>query len=215
VEREQMDEYAVVEKAAYDGLRFSAYIERHHSFRMCQFLILPSFENPVSWDVMDVGVRRTRPQTRLYRSCCDGISIVRRCVIRSSDSSIHGRTCRQLKSIGCRLIEVLSKPSSQTSVPSLFLSPLQMHGWGAMARALSFLSVTSSVTLGSLGGASCLMNGRNFRLPSPSCSRCSSKRGRAVPGQTLHQPNQASPGLDQRGSRLYDSAQLSRKSYIS
>jgi hypothetical protein len=36
---------------------------------LCQLLILPSFENAVSWDVIRIVSRDDGAQTRLYRSC--------------------------------------------------------------------------------------------------------------------------------------------------
>jgi hypothetical protein len=69
MDREQMDEFYAVRESAYDALRLGTPIERHRSMPMCQFLILPSFENPVSWDVIGVVSRKDGAQTRLYRSC--------------------------------------------------------------------------------------------------------------------------------------------------
>src|SRR5262245_62282114 len=69
MDREQMEEFYAVRESAYDALRLGTLIERHHSVPMCQFLILPSFENPVSWDVIRVVSRKDGAQTRLYRSC--------------------------------------------------------------------------------------------------------------------------------------------------
>ena len=54
VDREQMDEFCAVRESAFDALRLGTSIGRHRSVPMCQFLILPSFENPVSWDVIRV-----------------------------------------------------------------------------------------------------------------------------------------------------------------
>jgi hypothetical protein len=69
VDREQMDEFYSVRESAYDALRLGTPIEHRRSVPMCQFLILPSFENPVSWDVIRVVSREYGAQTRLYRSC--------------------------------------------------------------------------------------------------------------------------------------------------
>src|SRR5262245_16575544 len=69
VDREQMDEFYAVRESAYDALRFGTLIERHRSVPMCQYLILPSFENPISWDAIGVVSRKDGAQTRLYRSC--------------------------------------------------------------------------------------------------------------------------------------------------
>lgn len=64
-----MDEFYVVRNSAFDALRLGTPIDRHRSVPMCQYLILPSFENPVSWDVIGVVSRTDGAQTRLYRSC--------------------------------------------------------------------------------------------------------------------------------------------------
>ena len=68
VEREQMEEFYAVREAAFDALRFGTLVERHRSVPVCQYLILPSFENPISWDVIKVVSRGEGAQTRLYRS---------------------------------------------------------------------------------------------------------------------------------------------------
>jgi hypothetical protein len=69
VDHEQMDEFYAVRESAYDALRLGTPIYRHRSVPLCQFLILPSFENPISWDVIRVVSRKDGAQTRLYRSC--------------------------------------------------------------------------------------------------------------------------------------------------
>src|SRR5262249_39052658 len=66
--RELMEESCAVRESAYDSLRLGTLIERQRSVPVCQFLILPSFENPVSWDVIKVVSRKDGAQTRLYRS---------------------------------------------------------------------------------------------------------------------------------------------------
>ena len=69
MDREQMDEFYAVRESAYDALRLGTCIDRHRSAPVCQLLILPSFENPVSWDVIRIVSRQSGAQTRLYRSC--------------------------------------------------------------------------------------------------------------------------------------------------
>ncbi len=69
MEREQMDEFCAVRESAFDALRFGKSIDRHRSIPVCQLLILPSFENPISWDAIKVVSRQAGAQTRLYRSC--------------------------------------------------------------------------------------------------------------------------------------------------
>jgi hypothetical protein len=68
VDREQIDEFHAVREAAYQSLRFGTLIERHRSVPECQLLILPSFENPISWDVVRLVSSKEGPQVRLYRS---------------------------------------------------------------------------------------------------------------------------------------------------
>ncbi len=63
-----MDEFYAVRESAFDTLRLGTLIDRHRSVPLCQFLILPSFENPISWDVIEVVSRGEGAQTRLYRS---------------------------------------------------------------------------------------------------------------------------------------------------
>jgi hypothetical protein len=69
VEREQIDEFSLVRDAALDAVRLGACIDRNNSGRVCQLLVLPSFENLISWDVIKVVSRQSGPQNRLYRSC--------------------------------------------------------------------------------------------------------------------------------------------------
>ena len=52
-----MDEFHRVRESAYDALRLGTLIDRHGSVPVCQFLILPSFKNPVSGDVIKVVSR--------------------------------------------------------------------------------------------------------------------------------------------------------------
>ena len=68
MDREQMDEFYAIRESAYNALRFGTLIERHRSVPVCQLLILPSFENPVSWDVIKIVSRHEAAQTRLCRS---------------------------------------------------------------------------------------------------------------------------------------------------
>jgi hypothetical protein len=65
VDREQIDEFYRLKELAYETLRFG----RHLSLPVCQLLTLPSFENPISWDVIQIMSHQEGAQTRLYRSC--------------------------------------------------------------------------------------------------------------------------------------------------
>ena len=69
METEQREEFYAIREEAYNGLQSGKYIDRFRSVSVCRYLILPSFENPVSWDVIRVVARRAEAQTRLYRSC--------------------------------------------------------------------------------------------------------------------------------------------------
>jgi hypothetical protein len=69
VEPELEEEFCAIRNAVYDGLRFGTYIDRMHSVPVCQYLVLPAFENPFSWDVIRVAARGAGAQARLYRSC--------------------------------------------------------------------------------------------------------------------------------------------------
>jgi hypothetical protein len=69
VDREQIDEFCTVRESAHAALRLGPRIDRHRSLPLCQFLILPSFENCISWDVLKLDSRDSGAQTRLYRSC--------------------------------------------------------------------------------------------------------------------------------------------------
>ena len=69
MELEQIDEFCTVRESAYDALRRGILVECHRSVPMCQFLVFPAFENPVSWDVIRVVSPKDETQTRLYRSC--------------------------------------------------------------------------------------------------------------------------------------------------
>jgi hypothetical protein len=69
MDREQIDEFVAIRDEVYEGLRLGTYIDRQHSVLVCRYLILPAFENPVSWDVVRVVARGAGAQTRLYRVC--------------------------------------------------------------------------------------------------------------------------------------------------
>lgn len=69
MDQEQIDEFYTIRESAFDALRLGTGIDRHRSVPICQLLILPSFENPISWDVIKVASRQAGAQTRLYRSC--------------------------------------------------------------------------------------------------------------------------------------------------
>ncbi len=57
MDREQMDQYRAVREQAFHSLRLGSHIDRHRSVSVCQLLILPSFENAVSWDVIRIAAR--------------------------------------------------------------------------------------------------------------------------------------------------------------
>lgn len=53
---------------AFNILRLGWGIDHPRHLPVCKLLILPSFDNPVSWDVVRVFERGADPQLRLYRS---------------------------------------------------------------------------------------------------------------------------------------------------
>ncbi len=69
--QELADEFGAIQRDVFRGLRACKYPDRSGWLHVnCQFLILPSFENALSWDVVSVLPQRKEPvQTRLYRSC--------------------------------------------------------------------------------------------------------------------------------------------------
>jgi hypothetical protein len=69
VEPEHWAEFDAVREAAYNGLRRGRYIEHARSLPACQYLVLPAFENAVSWDVMRGVERGAHTEIRLWRSC--------------------------------------------------------------------------------------------------------------------------------------------------
>jgi hypothetical protein len=69
VDFEHLDEFYSVRQAAYEGLRAGSFAGRDTGRSLCRFLVLPSFENAVGWDVLSRRVRRNEAEPRLFRSC--------------------------------------------------------------------------------------------------------------------------------------------------
>jgi hypothetical protein len=70
MDREFQDELADIEAEVHDGLRHRKFLAEHAVIPLCQYLVLPAFENPVSWDLLGVVSRRAGGgEMRLYRSC--------------------------------------------------------------------------------------------------------------------------------------------------
>ncbi|WP_254513650.1 hypothetical protein [Anatilimnocola floriformis] len=67
VDNEQQEEFSAIRQYATDALRTGLLIEGR-TLPVCQLLILPSFDNPVSWDVVSYFSREDGKQTRLVRS---------------------------------------------------------------------------------------------------------------------------------------------------
>jgi hypothetical protein len=66
---DEYDEFYEVRAWAKKGLRERRCLEGHPSAG-CQLLILPSFENPVCWDVLDIDFDdNDTAGTRLHRTC--------------------------------------------------------------------------------------------------------------------------------------------------
>lgn len=68
VEREQMEEFSALRELAYQALRHGIHAKQLGTRQICQLLVLPSFSNPVCWDVTEGGPRKVVGETRLYRS---------------------------------------------------------------------------------------------------------------------------------------------------
>ena len=61
-------EWFSIRKDVAEGLRHASYVGAF-GLPVCQVLTLPSFDNPVGWDVRKSPARRKEAETRLYRSC--------------------------------------------------------------------------------------------------------------------------------------------------
>jgi hypothetical protein len=68
VDFEHIDEFFAAREAAYDGLRRGAFVGAVGS-PFCRFVVLPSFENSVAWDVRSTPVPGKPAELRLFRSC--------------------------------------------------------------------------------------------------------------------------------------------------
>jgi len=68
VQQEQADEFYTVRKQAYQSLRHGTHPDGH-PLHACQFLILPSFENAICWDITGVASRKQKSTATLHRSC--------------------------------------------------------------------------------------------------------------------------------------------------
>lgn len=68
MEQARAEELRAVQKLAYDALRSKRYLESDPS-KGCQLLIMPSFENVICWDVLDVGPTHESGGIRLHRTC--------------------------------------------------------------------------------------------------------------------------------------------------
>lgn len=68
VDFEHLDEFYAVREAACDGLRSGGFIG-DAGWPVCRFVVLPSFENSVAWDVRSLRVRGKPAEAQLFRSC--------------------------------------------------------------------------------------------------------------------------------------------------
>jgi hypothetical protein len=69
MEREQIDEFTGLSEQVCDALRHGKHIDFRHFVPICQYLILPAFENSLSWDIVRAVPRTAEAKDRLYRSC--------------------------------------------------------------------------------------------------------------------------------------------------
>ena len=68
---EQIEEFFPVRARCDLARRVGGVLNSYAIHRACQFLICPSFENPISWDVVEVLQETNGPATRLYRTTWD------------------------------------------------------------------------------------------------------------------------------------------------
>ena len=68
MESEHFDEFYAVREAACHGLRSGGFID-DIGWPLCRFVVLPSFENSVAWDVRSLRVRGKPAEPHLFRSC--------------------------------------------------------------------------------------------------------------------------------------------------
>jgi hypothetical protein len=68
VDVEHFDEFDAVRQAAIDGLRSGAFVE-DEGRPSWRFVILPSFQNSIAWEVRSLPVPGKPAQPRLFRSC--------------------------------------------------------------------------------------------------------------------------------------------------
>jgi len=69
MEAEQSTEFSAVSKLAYEMLRLGTPFDPHRMVPLCQYLILPSFENPIKWEAIRVRSKQDADHTRLNRIC--------------------------------------------------------------------------------------------------------------------------------------------------
>lgn len=68
MDAELFDEFDAVRDVAIAGLRSGAFVG-DRGRPSCRLVILPSFNNPVAWEVRSLPVRGKPAQPRLFRSC--------------------------------------------------------------------------------------------------------------------------------------------------
>jgi hypothetical protein len=68
VDIEHLDEIYAVRESAYEGLRSGRFVG-DTGLMVCRFVVLPSFENPVAWEVRSLPIPGQPPRPRLFRSC--------------------------------------------------------------------------------------------------------------------------------------------------
>jgi hypothetical protein len=63
-----MNEFYELRDGVFSALRSGKYLTLQRGVRACQLLELPSFDNPVSWDIVKINARRCR-ESQLFRTC--------------------------------------------------------------------------------------------------------------------------------------------------
>lgn len=69
MDQEQSFEFSMMQRDVYHKLRRGGYLPDEGERRIAQYLSLPAFDNPISWDVIQVPKRREPDGTMLFRTC--------------------------------------------------------------------------------------------------------------------------------------------------
>ncbi len=69
MDAEQLAEYLTIRDQVYHALHDGSYVKQSRGRQICQLLILGSFENPISWHIVEVLRTRLDAETYLHRVC--------------------------------------------------------------------------------------------------------------------------------------------------